>query len=142
MFCYFLQKALFAFEIFCCFLFFPFLSTVSRFKRSDQERNFCQYVLQLKKRLVTSSRHFLISMILSVYRDWVQRKKIKSTFSWSVVYIACFGLFTNIKKGYETRFQFRLSAYIFPKNIPYFIPYQMIKFQYLVKVAERAKALQ
>ena len=104
MFCYFLQKALFAFEIFCCFLFFPFLSTVSRFKRSDQERNFCQYVLQLKKRLVTSSRHFLISMILSVYRDWVQRKKIKSTFSWSVVYIGCFGIFTNIKKGYETRF--------------------------------------
>ena len=104
MFFYFLQKALFAFEIFCCFLFFPFLSTVSRFKRSDQERNFCQYVLQLKKRLVTSSRHFLISMILSVYRDWVQRKKIKSTFSWSVVYIGCFGIFTNIKKGYETRF--------------------------------------
>ena len=104
MFFYFLQKALFAFEIFCCFLFFPFLSTVSRFKRSDQERNFCQYVLQLKKRLVTSSRHFLISMILSINRDWVQRKKSSQLFHGLLYTLAVLGYLPTLRRG--TRLDF------------------------------------
>ena len=52
-------------------VFFPFFSTVSRFKGSDQNRNFSKHVLQLKERLVTSSRPFLFFMILSINSGWV-----------------------------------------------------------------------
>ena len=58
--------------IFCWF--FPYLSTVSRFKCSAQKMNLSKHVLQLKERLVTSSMHFLFFMILSINGDWVQKK--------------------------------------------------------------------
>ena len=39
-------------------LVFPFLSTVFRFKGSDQKMNLSKQILKLKERLVTSSTHF------------------------------------------------------------------------------------
>ena len=103
--------------IFCQF--FPFLSTISSLKGSDQKRNFSKNVLQLKERLVTSSTPSLFIMILSIYGGlWAKEKML--TFSWSplkyLLYgffwnfqksfacIGCFGLFTKIKKGYGTSF--------------------------------------
>ena len=69
------SEKLFSFLIYWIFcLFFPFLSTVSRFKRSDHKRNLFTHVLQLKEKLVTSSTLFLLFMILWINGDWVQRK--------------------------------------------------------------------
>ena len=58
--------------IFCRF--FPYPSTVSKFKGSAQKINLSKHVLQLKERLVTSSMYFLFFMILSINGDWVQKK--------------------------------------------------------------------
>ena len=44
-------------------------------KGETKKRNFSKHALQLKKRLVTSYRPFLIFMILPINRDLVQRKK-------------------------------------------------------------------
>ena len=102
-------------------LVFPFLSTVFRFKGSDQKMNLSKHVLQLKERLVTSSAPFLFFMILSINGDWEQRKNqvnffmvsFKTCCLWSLLKfqksftcIGCFGLFTEIKKGYETVYEF------------------------------------
>ena len=91
------SKKLFSFSrywIFCRF--FHFLSTVSRFKGLDQKRNFYKHVLQLKKRVVSTSRLFWFFMILSINGDWVQRKKIKLTFSWSILRYLIFKTLSHI----------------------------------------------
>ena len=113
--------------------FFLFLSTVSRFKRSDHKANLSKHVLKLKERLVTSST-LLLFMILSINGDWAQRKNQVNFFMvsfeissiWSLskfqpsfAYIGCFGLFNEIKKGYGTSFQWKFSVFFFHKYVPY-----------------------
>ena len=69
------SKKLFSFFRYWTFCrFFLSLSTVSRFKGSNQKMNLSKHVLQLKEKLVTSSTLFLFFMILSISGDWVQRK--------------------------------------------------------------------
>ena len=93
------------YSIFCCF--FPFLSIVSRFKGSNHKKDFSKHVLQLKERLVTSYKHFLFFIILSIKRDWVQRKKSInffmvsfkiSYFQKSLTCIGCLGYLPKLKR--------------------------------------------
>ena len=91
------SKKLFSFSRYWTFCrFFHFLSTVSRCKGLDQKRNFSKHVFRLKKRLVSTSRLFLFFMILSINGDWVQRKKIKLTFSWSLLKYLIFKSLSHI----------------------------------------------
>ena len=85
-------------SIFCRF--FTFLSTVFRLKGSDQKTNFSKQVLQLKEKLVTSSKPCLFLIITSIKKNLVQRKKNKLVFSLS--------LLTLIRMGYlEIHFMIR-----------------------------------
>ena len=80
------SKKLFSFlrySIFCRFFHFP--STVSRFKWSDQKSKFSKQVLQLKERLVTSSRLVFVCHNLVHKKRIGARLKIKLTFSWSLL---------------------------------------------------------
>ena len=119
--------------IFCQF--FLSLSTASRFKGSEQKINSSKNVLQLKERLITSSRPFLFFIILSIRGALCAKEKMKLTFSspplkyvlyglsWNFLKffpcIGCFGLYTKIKKGYGNSFQCRFSAYFFHKNVSF-----------------------
>ena len=91
------SKKLFLFLVYWIFCqFFPFLSTVSRFKGSDQKLNFSEHVFQLKGRLVTSFTPFLFFMILSIMGTGCKGKKqIFSclTFSCSLLKYFLYGLF-------------------------------------------------
>ena len=73
-----------------------FFSTDSRFKGSDQKRNFSKHVLKLKERPVSTSRPFMFFIILSINGDLVQRKKIKLTFSWSLLKYLIFKNFLHV----------------------------------------------
>ena len=73
-----------------------FFSTDSRFKGSDQKRNFSKHVLKLKEKPVSTSRPSLFFIILSINGDLVQRKKIKLTFSWSLLKYLIFKIFLHV----------------------------------------------
>ena len=79
------SKKLFSFLrywIFCRF--FPFLSTVSRFKGSDQKRNFSKHVLQLKE--TGNLFHAFFAFHYLVHKWGLGTKlKIELAFSWSLL---------------------------------------------------------
>ena len=108
------SKKLFSFLrywIFCQF--FLFLSTVSRFKRSDHKANLSKHVLQLKERLITSST-LLFFMILSINGDWVQRKNQVNFFMVSFEISSIWSL-----SKFQPSFEWKFSAFFCHKYVSY-----------------------
>ena len=58
---YFILKALFVLEIFKCLLFFPFLSTLSRFKRANGGGFFCFFSYFIQTRIFLSVAYLTLA---------------------------------------------------------------------------------
>ena len=117
-------------------VFFLFLSTFSRFKWS--KKNFSKHVLQLIKRLVTSSRSFFVFLNLLHKNRLAANKNIKLTCPWSPLKYLIFKSLLNALAFsaiyHWTNFYCKFSACLFHKNVSYEIPYQITKFQYFGRV--------
>ena len=90
-------------------LVFPFLSTVFRFKGSDQKMNLSKQILKLKERLVTSSTHFFFFHDLGNYQQKEKEGMREIMYIYIYMFLVCICCFVlwylpKLKRGMAPAF--------------------------------------
>ena len=128
---YFLEKAPFILEIFNILLLFSF--PLSRFKGSQQKRNFSKHVSQLKE-IINQFQVFFLFYDLVHKWGLGSKKNIKLTFSWSLLnYLIFKSLFNALAVlGYLAKL--RVMGLVFSADFLYTFPVKSFLSKYPIKL--------
>ena len=128
---YFLEKAPFILEIFNILLLFSF--PLSRFKGSQQKRNFSKHASQLKE-IINQFQVFFLFYDLVHKWGLGSKKNIKLTFSWSLLnYLIFKSLFNALAVlGYLAKL--RVMGLVFSADFLYTFPVKSFLSKYPIKL--------